>query len=79
MLAQNKLVIPFYDTNFLKKISEVPTNIRKDDYFRIELLKFIDEDSSKFNSKSIIIYLHLGPATHPTRLLRVPFFTLLTL
>tara|TARA_B110000483_G_scaffold98644_1_gene120994 strand:+ start:7110 stop:8963 length:1854 start_codon:yes stop_codon:yes gene_type:complete len=53
MLAQNKVLIPFYDKNFLNKLSEIPTELRRNDLFRIKLLKKLDEGSASFDYDTI--------------------------
>jgi|MDTB01.2.fsa_nt_gb hypothetical protein len=49
MLAQNKVLIPFYDKTFLRKLSEIPSELRKNDLFRLRLLKRLDEGSASFD------------------------------
>ena len=45
-LLKHNVSIPFYDLNFLKSISEVPTKFRHNDTFRIRLLRKINLESS---------------------------------
>ena len=61
MLAQNKVILPFYDTNFLDSVSLVPSSYRKDDLFRIRLLKHIDIGASNFTYNSTMSPAWLEP------------------
>ena len=48
-LINNKLILPTYDTHFLKSVSQVPYELRENDSFRKELLISINKDISKIN------------------------------
>jgi tRNA(Ile)-lysidine synthase TilS/MesJ len=43
------LQIPYYDKYFLKSASEIPAEYRKNDNFRVKLLKYLDNKISKIN------------------------------
>jgi len=45
-LLSNNLSIPFYGKGFLNSISQVPTSLRKNDTFRIRLLKKLNLEAS---------------------------------
>ena len=46
-LLNNKLILPSYDTIFLKTISKIPYSIRKKDIFRKKLLSLINNSMAK--------------------------------
>ena len=66
MLAQNKVVLPFYDTNFLKSLSFVPSEYRKDDLFRVKLLKHIDLGASNYVYNSTMAPAWVEPPHNKT-------------
>jgi asparagine synthetase B (glutamine-hydrolysing) len=47
-LHYTNLKSPFYDKNFLHAISKIPYKLRKNDFFRIKFLKFLDKKVCNF-------------------------------
>lgn len=47
-LHYTNLKSPFYDKNFLHAISKIPYKLRKNDFFRIKFLEFLDQKVCKF-------------------------------